>query len=210
MTGRRPTSPSTKSFPPPPTTQSSQSHAPLQPSGLREAHTIVASPEEVEREDYTSTPQSRASSSHPSPNTQAVHAAEDGIESGDESLVGRLHLGEVPGKLANETTSLLRKPFEFMKPHAHEGSCDHGTFSPRLQSRPQSVRSGISGYGFGSPTRPSHVRTESGDGAAESRPLLGRLFSKSSPRGSVRSHKKKMSTTNYLAELHGITNTTTM
>lgn len=205
MTGRRPTSPSSKSFPPPPTTQSSQSHAPLQPSGLREAHTLVTSPDEIEQDEFTNTRESQGSSAHPSPNsrpTQGEHG-----EPENESLVERLHLGELPSRAINETTSLLRKPFEFMKPHVHDGPCDHGTFSPRLQSRPQSVRSGISGYGFGLPARPSGV--DSGDGAAE-RSLLGGLFSKGSPRGSTRSPKKKMSTTNYLAELHGIPNTTTM
>lgn len=164
----------------------------------------MASPEEVSREDYTDTRHSQASSSHPSPNTRAADGEE---EAESESAVGRLHLGDLPSRVVNETTSLLKKPLDFMKPHVHDGPCDHGTFSPRLQSRPQSVRSGISGYGFG---RSSHARTESADETTEGRPLLGRLFSKSSPRESVRSHKKKMSTTNYLAELHGITNTTTM
>lgn len=207
--------PSAKSFSvPPPTsnsTQASQSHAPLQPSGLREAHTLVASPDEVENDDTTKALESQESSVHPSPNTRATQSNE---ESGDESLIGRLNLGDLPSRATNETTALLRKPIELIKPYAHDGSSDHGTFSPRVESRPQSVRSGTSSYGIGYPFR-GHAREGSGDSAAvggtrPERPLLGRLFTKSSPLGSTRSHKKKMSTTSYLAEVHGITNTTTM
>lgn len=217
MSARQPPSPSKKSFPPPSSSQTSQSHAPLQPSGLREAHTLVTSPDEISYSGPSS--QSRKpSSAHPSPNTRPTQA--DGDEPNeDEPLLSRLHLGELPSKVATETSALLKKPFEIIKPHAHEGPCDHGTFSPRLQSRPQSVRSVGSGYGFGGAPPLRSGRVDSGDAASDrDRGVFGgvlegiglRRNTQDSPRGSTRSHKKKMSTTSYLAELHGITNTTTM
>lgn len=94
-----------------------------------------------------------------------------------------------------ETTALLRKPFELISHPAHSGPCDHGTFSPR----PGSVRSGY-GYGFGS----SPPRSQEGE---SSKSRFGSFLENVGMRNGG---KKKMSTTNWLAERHGITNTTTM
>ena len=199
MSGRRPASPS--SSPPIPTSLVGQAHVPLQPSGLRASHSMVSSPDEIEYEDDN--PADQRSSAHPSPNSRPTHIE---FEAEDESVGGRLHggLGELSSRALTETSALLRKPFEFIKPHAHEGPCNHGTFSPQLQSRPQSVRSGYNGFGFGgSPSRAG--RSDSG----EERVFLG-VENASVASGPNGKPKKKMSTTSYLAELHGIKNTTTM
>lgn len=203
MSGRRPGSPvaSPSSSPPIPTSQFNQAHAPLQPSGLRASHSIVSSPDEISYADESQ--EGKPSSSNPSPNSGPTHIE---FEPEDDSIGARL--GELGSRAITETSALLRKPFEFMKPHAHEGPCNHGTFSPHLQSRPQSVRSGYSGYGFGgSPSRAGPA------GSGEERGPFGGFDNTRGKAGSTSSngkHKKKMSTTNYLAELHGIKNTTTM
>jgi hypothetical protein len=85
--------------------------------------------------------------------------------------------------------------------HPHAGPCDHGTFSPGIESRTGSIRSGHSGYGFGGP-RP-------GSGSS-GRGLLGNLMENMGMGNGGENGKKKQSTTSYLAEQHGITNTRTM
>jgi uncharacterized membrane protein len=65
----------------------------------------------------------------------------------------------------------------------------------------------MSGYGYGFPTIAG--RADSGDGTGE-RGIFGSLMEgvglqrNGSSTGSTKSHKKKRSTTSYLAEQHGI------
>jgi hypothetical protein len=95
---------------------------------------------------------------------------------------------------ARETTSLLRKPIEFVTDHIHPGPCNHGTFSPQPYSRPTSP---VSGEGF------KHGRNGSG-----SRGIFGSIADGIRRSGS--SAGKKMSTTARLAEEHGINHSSTM
>lgn len=113
----------------------------------------------------------------------------------DERPHGLLSLGN---RAITETTALLRKPFEFVTHPAHSGPCNHGTFSPRPESRPGSPSSA---YGFGGTT----PRDREGEG---SKSIFGNFLENVGMRNG--SGKKKMSTTNWLAERHGITNTTSM
>jgi hypothetical protein len=96
----------------------------------------------------------------------------------------------------DETTALLKKPYEFFGLRPHQGPCTHGTFSPRPDS--DSVRSGISGDG-----RP-------GSGSGEGNQNIFGSFLETVGMKNGSPGKKKMSVTNYLAERHGIKNTTTM
>jgi hypothetical protein len=91
------------------------------------------------------------------------------------------------GNLASETTSLLRKPVEFVNSHVHPGPCNHGTFSPTVASRAPSVRSSTA---------------RSVDNVPGSRGIFGSI-------GEIlvagkSGGKKKMSTTARLAQEHGI------
>jgi hypothetical protein len=177
-----------------------QQHAPITPSGLREAHTIAGSPEDVRNFERADAP----SSSEPSPRTYPTHpdtdpAAEDGaVDGGSHGFSG---LGS---RAVTETTALLKKPFEFVTGHPHTGPCNHGTFSPRLESRAGSVRSGLGSFG-GSPS----ANGESSEGE-RSKSMLSNFFENIGMKNGTGGGKKKMSTTNWLAERHGITNTTSM
>lgn len=196
---RRPSSPpaaSASSSRNPSIISQAQQHAPLTPSGLRESHTLARSPEEMREEESILGGRREAThSSEPSPNSKPTHLDED--PSADEDLDGKQSgLADLGHRAATETTALLKKPFEFIVgTPAHDGSYNHGTFSPRLESRAESIRSGNSGGFGGSPPRGSYSRQGSG--------VFGNLFPPRRP-------TKKMSTTSYLAERHGITNTTMM
>lgn len=179
-------------------------HAPIIPSTLRESHTIAGSPEDTRDLIGESANMEGRSSTEPSPTSLPTHLEEEpdtdlrldgkAREGGEESFASRA---------VNETTSLLRKPFEFVTGSPHAGPCNHGTFSPGVESRADSIRSGHSGVGFGILTRDE--RPSSAEG---SRSLLGSMFDNFGVKSG--GGKKKMSTTNYLAERHGIKNTTTM
>ncbi|KAL2066307.1 hypothetical protein VTL71DRAFT_2378 [Oculimacula yallundae] len=178
---------------------SQHQHAPTTPSGLRASVTIARSPEDTADQQNTTTARRTApSSSEPSPNTYPTHLETD-PDADQHSLDGHSHEPfETGTKAAGETTALLRKPFEFVVgTPAHTGPCNHGTFSPRLESRADSIRSGHSGYGFGG-SPPRRVGSAEGSGG-----ILGNFFGSGRP-------GKKMSTTSYLAERHGITNTRIM
>lgn len=176
-------------------------HVPVNPSTLRESHSFASSSPEDTRsiDDHLGVDgeYSRTNSAGPSPRTFPTHPAES---EEDEHASGFSDLGH---RAVTETTALLRRPFEFVAHPAHSGPCDHGTFSPRLESRAESVRSG---YGFG-----GSIPADYDDGRDPLR--SGSVFGSflytvglnKAPGG-----KKKMSTTNWLAEQHGITNTTSM
>lgn len=179
-------------------------HAPITPSTLRESHTVASSPDDTRDMTGEGADMEGRSSTEPSPTTLPTHLEEEpeeGLaldgkarEEGEESFASRA---------VNETTALLRKPFEFVTGSPHAGPCNHGTFSPGLESRADSIRSGHSGVGFGVLTRGERPNSAEG-----SRSLLGSMFDNFGVKSG--NGKKKMSTTSYLAERHGIKNTTTM
>lgn len=187
MSSRRSSSPPSR----PPSTRSpnlsAQNHVPLTPSGLREAHTLPLSPEDTQSLHGQSTP----SSTEPSPRTQPAHGHND-PDTDDEETDG----SGLP-RAVTETTSLLRRPFELVTKHVHDGPCNHGTFSPGLESRAEST---MSEYGFGR-----------GSNNGESSSLLGSLLENIGVKtGSGSAKKKKMSRTDTLVERHGIKNKRTM
>jgi hypothetical protein len=170
-------------------------HQPLQPSGLREAHTLSRSPEDTRQggEEYA------PSSPETSPKTHPTHLDTDPAAD-DNAIDGRTHgFAEAGRQFATETTALLKKPFEFVTGPAHRGRCDHGTFSPRLDSEAASIRSGLD-FGGSPPGRDGGGEGSKGPWTS----LLEGVGVKNGP------GRKKMSTTSYLAERHGITNTTSM
>jgi hypothetical protein len=205
MSSRRPSSPllpSSHSRNPSVASQSANHHAPITPSGLREAHTIVGSPEDT-RDTPDITADAAPSSSETSPNSFPAHLDTDPCAD-DDALDSRTHgFGDFGSRAVTETTALLKKPFEFVLGTPHAGPCNHGTFSPRLESRADSVKSGRSGF-EGSP--PLSGRPDSPGG----RPSMFGIFLDTVGGKNGSGGKKKMSTTSYLAEQHGITNTTTM
>ncbi|KAI6710723.1 hypothetical protein PZA11_003565 [Diplocarpon coronariae] len=172
-----------------------QQHAPATPSGLRESVTLTRSVEHLrERDGVQVDRMAGPSSAEPPPNTSPTPFGHEPDADGDSSLDGRPRGSmETGSQAATETTALLRKPVEHVVgSSAHNGPSDHGTFSPQLESRAASIVSGNSGFGFGgsSPRR-------AGSG------VLGSILSGGRP-------NKRVSTTSYLAERHGITNTRTM
>ncbi|KAI9052886.1 hypothetical protein LZ554_003158 [Drepanopeziza brunnea f. sp. 'monogermtubi'] len=181
-----------------PSVSQSQQHAPATPSGLRESSTLTQSPEGVRETDGTQDGGKAGPSSEASPLTYPTHLDHE-PDADEQSLDGKSQgINKTGSQAITETTALLRKPFEYAAgTPAHTEPCNHGTFSPRLESRADSVRSANSGFGFGgSPPR----RTDSGERAGGAyRSMFG-----------VMRPNKKMSTTSYLAERHGITNTKTM
>ncbi|TVY68899.1 putative sulfate transporter [Lachnellula suecica] len=207
MSSRRPSTPPQHSRTSSVISQSAQHHAPQVPSSLREAHSLARSPENT-GDEAGSGPGTAGSSLNPSPHTHPTHPDtdpdhEDGAADGQTQGIGVSDFGN---KVVSETTALLKKPFELVTSSPHAGPCNHGTFSPGLQSRTDSIRSGYSGYGFGG--SPPRTAREAG-GSSSSR--FGSLWETVGMKnGSGSSSKKKMSTTSYLAEQYGITNTRTM
>ncbi|TVY92165.1 putative sulfate transporter [Lachnellula willkommii] len=170
--------------------QSGQQHVPQTPSNLREAHTLSRSPEEIEQGSGADT---APSSSNPSPNTDP--AADDAVDA-EHNGVG---IADIGSRGASETTALLLKPSELVASSPHAGPCNHGTFSPRLESRPESAMSGHSGYWFGREV-PRNTRETSGSSSS----MFGSFLDSIGIRNG--SGSNSMSTTSYLAEQHGIKN----
>jgi len=197
MSSRRPSSPSGPSSQDPSHHRNSSiQHQPLVPSNLRESHSLASSPEDLLRTPINE--DERTTSAGPSPRTHPTHPHDDSED------VGRLHgLADFGHQVVGETTGLLRRPFEIARSAPHEGECNHGTFSPRLESRAESVRSG---YGFGG----SPPRGYGSDGSGERRTGIFASFMDTVGVGNGTGGKKKMSTTSYLAERHGIKHTTSM
>jgi len=162
---------------------------PLTPSGLRESHTVPKSPESTRTDGTDGTEEHYPSSSEPSPRDYPPNFGGDGAVD-DDALDPRTYQSrDFAEQGASETTSLLRRPFELISSVAHPGPCDHGTFSPRLESRADSVRS-VEGEG--------------------SKGIFGNLMGNLGMGNGSNGGKKKRSTTNQLVEQHGITNTTAM
>lgn len=179
---------------------------PTHPSGLRESYTLATSPEATrdfgddgadDRPDENSRNNNEQSLPHGHPTRPDTSA------STDDELDGNAHKHTGFGKkISDETTALLRKPLEMIGNAAHPGPCNHGTFSPRLESRADSVRS----FGGSAPVSPN------GSGSVEtSDGMVGGLLKGLGIRnGSPMAKPKTRSTTSWLAEQHGITNTTAM
>ncbi|PQE28686.1 sulfate transporter protein [Rutstroemia sp. NJR-2017a WRK4] len=191
--------------------QSATQFTPINPSGLRESYTLATSPENVRslgggdaandesgREGERRVNDEATGSEHPSPHTHPARldTATDDEEDGNSH--GHTGLG---GKIVNETTALLKKPFELTTNTAHPGPCNHGTFSPRMMSRADSTRS----FG-GSPPHTAHGTP----GGEESESLFAGVLKGLGVRNGSATKRKKVSTTSWLAEQHGITNTTSM
>lgn len=85
------------------------------------------------------------------------------------------------GESARESTPLLQRPLEILSEQAHEGPCNHGTFSPNTTSRPASIKS-----------------QETTDSARE------RGFFRSVAAGSASTNNVKRTATARLAEEHGL------
>lgn len=169
-----------------------QQHAPINPSNLREAHTLSQSP--LDRMPFPENNGSSSSSMNAEQASQNPHVAGDFAES-DAADAKTSLLGNMKSKAsgsANENTSLLRRPWEFVTGQAHPGDCDHGTFSPQAASRAPSFNGRDSTNGFG--------------GAYPG--------GSNSPRGGIFDSSigpaKRMTTTQWLAQKHGITDTRAM
>ncbi|KAB8297943.1 hypothetical protein EYC80_001725 [Monilinia laxa] len=183
--------------------QSISQFTPTHPSGLRESYTLASSPETTRhfagdatdnRTDENSKNDNEPSSSH------APSTCPDTSAGTDDDLDGHAH--ETSGfgsKITDETTALLRKPLELIGNDVHPGPCNHGTFSPRLESRSVSMRS----FGGSAPVSPN----ASGEGSGG---VIGGLLRALGMRNESAAKPKRMSTTSWLAEQHGITNTTAM
>ena len=170
-------------------------HAPITPSALRETQTLSGSPEEP-RSPHGHVPDTAPS--HPeSSRTRPALVDTDHGTNGDAGIEHSQGSIAAQRTAAGERTSLLRRPFEIVNDPAHAGPCNHGTFSPRIESSESSV------LGHGESSSANY----SGDGEDSPSSFLSQLLSK------VRinaKRKKKISTTSRLAEAHGITNTTSM
>jgi hypothetical protein len=161
-------------------------HAPIIPSGLREAHTMSQSPDDrrVGEDGVTVGTTASTSKSHASAEADLADDTADATT----SLLGNIR--QTASGSATEITSLLRQPIEFITGHAHPGPCDHGTFSPQPGSKAASIREGRGDFGGAYPGGRSSPRGVSAE-----------------PNGNG---IKKMTTTEWLAQQHGITNTRTM
>lgn len=153
-------------------------------------------------------------SSETSPHTHPTHPhdePENAADLNDEADVDKAGEGDssFTTRAVNETTSLLQKPYEFVTGRSYAGSGNHGTFSPRLESRSGSIRSQD---GFGGLLGVRGGNGGSRPGSAEgSRSLIGSLMEGVGMKsGNESGGKKKMSTTSYLAERHGIKHNTGM
>ncbi|RAL65559.1 hypothetical protein DID88_005233 [Monilinia fructigena] len=180
--------------------QSISQFTPTHPSGLRESYTLASSPETTRhfagdgpdnKTDENSKNDNRPSLSHAPP------IRPDTSASTDDELDGHAHEASGFGsKITDETTALLRKPLELVGNAAHPGPCNHGTFSPRLGSR-------MGSFGGSAPVSPN-VGGEGSNG------VIGGLLRTMGVRNESAPKPQRMSTTSWLAEQHGITNTTAM
>jgi hypothetical protein len=173
---------------PSPFTSTSHDHAPTHPSGLRQSHSAAS---------YTSLPDAAVEDNgrdSPPLSPRSPPPASNEINIPGFSLAGPSRQAET----ATETTSLLG-----YREHAHDGPCNHGTFSPRPMSPTDSFAAD------------SHVN--SGSESDGSLPAVDGVLS-SEPRKKRKSWKKlasqmkskKMSTSRVLAKRHGFQDSTLM
>lgn len=182
-------------------------HAPTRPSQLREAHTLSSSPDQgvsTPGDDIGGVTGNSNSNAQSSPSTTptaeptgpqspniadkdkdtASNSPEIQSQSSPPPREPRHWLGRPPtlaGEVARESTPLLQRPLEISSERAHEGPCNHGTFSPNTISRPASIKS-----------------QETTDSARE------RGFFRSVAAGIAPTNNAKRNTTARLAEEHGL------
>ncbi|KAK3935273.1 sulfate transporter 4.1 [Diplogelasinospora grovesii] len=164
------------------TTGTTHGHAPANPSGLRQSYT----PSDGSAEDVAYS----ADSPPMSPPTQQAHLTDDAIS--HQSLAGPC-IQNQPTSTPTEYTTLLGRVLDFRE-HAHDGPCNHGTFSPRPASPSGSFQ--IEGG--------SHADTELDGTSTLSRTKAWKQ------RWASRMKSKKMSTSSALAERHGVKDTALM
>ncbi|KAI9844183.1 MAG: hypothetical protein M1837_005783 [Sclerophora amabilis] len=189
--------------------QASVQHAPLAPSGLRNAHRPPSS--------LSSSPDRHRKNSpepdfkrRPSPlqiDEQGVHPAKferaSPVEArADESIEGRIN--EPPSPTAR--THLLDQHFS----DAHSGPCDHGTFSPRAATH----RSGMSDVSedldlSAGATYAGRLVGSTGGHSQLTHGTTGE-DGRGSGFGSGQGNGSKLSTTQRLAKRHGVSHTKTM
>jgi hypothetical protein len=175
-------------------TDQTHDHAPAHPSGLRQAYTLGQSPSNgslaLDDDDQTSP------NTSPQP-TPRIHLNDESVD--DLSLAGPslpTHQHDGP----SETTGLLRGVLDFRE-HAHEGPCNHGTFSPRPGSPVNALD--------------ADMRPTSPDSIASWNLVDGMIAGNSSNkdwkrRWAARLRSKKMSTSSALLERHGVQDTVYM
>lgn len=152
-------------------------HAPAQPSGLRQSYT---------RTSNESPPSSPASSPGPRSPRSPRSPGIEGSAAGPSA----------PYRPAGTETSPLLRVFPDTREHAHDGPCNHGTFSPR----PPSLATERS-------YTPSMTDTESDVGNV---PIIDGLMNKISGKKNwrrkwmQRMRSKKMSTSSALAQRYGV------
>ncbi|KFY76247.1 hypothetical protein V498_09658 [Pseudogymnoascus sp. VKM F-4517 (FW-2822)] len=183
-------------------------HAPARPSQLREAHTLSSSPDQGastpgssiggvagnSNSDAQSPPSVTPTAEQTGPKTPNIadkdkDTASNSPEAQNQpspppSREPRHWLGRPPRltrDVSRESTPLLQRPLEITSERAHEGPCNHGTFSPDTTSRPSSIRS-----------------QETTDSARE------RGFFRSVAAGIAPTNNAKRNTTARLAEEHGL------
>jgi len=167
----------------------SHGHAPAHPSGLRQSHSAASYASLADAAD------TRAGDSPPlSPRSPPPASNETYIPGFD--LAGPSNRPET----ATESTSLL----DFREHPAHEGPCNHGTFSPRPMSPTDSVAADSHIYS-GSESDGS-VPTMDGVLSVEARKKR-RSWKKQL---ASRMKSKKMSTSSVLAKRHGFKDSTLM
>lgn len=136
--------------------QNIQQHAPLTPSGLREAHTLSHSPENTADSEIDETSQLPSKLEDDTPTIQGTsgtwssssrHGGVDGTDTdsyrnADQSTPLLAAVDErLQPDVATETTHLLERSVEYEHDCVHPGPCNHGTFSPHPLSRNGSFRS---------------------------------------------------------------------
>lgn len=165
------------------TVNSSSNHAPATPSGLRQSYTASSSDTSL------------------SPEYMRSSASQEPSESESSFSLPRRPIN--PDRLPSETTGLLSDAL--YRDHAHEGPCDHGTFSPRPASPSTS---------FGRPLNSQNDSRAPSPGASSesSLPIIDSVVAFVSAKGASdwkkrwarKMRSKTMSTSSELAERHGV------
>lgn len=173
--------------------QQTRDHTPARPSSLRQSFTRARSP----------TDEGGGENHDPSPPTSPrtvphIHVNDESVD--DLSLAGPSIPQQPP--YPTETTALLQGGLDLPE-NAHEGPCNHGTFSPRPGSPSSSMR------GYEGPEQPT-------PGPESALPIMDGFFTTISRDGDWRRRwaskmkSKKMSTSSALAERHGVKHTSMM
>ncbi|KAM7211868.1 putative sulfate transporter [Rhypophila decipiens] len=217
--------PPTSSSSPESATAQRDSHVPVHPSGLRQSFTAAS----YGSLDGTAAQQSRDSRQEDSPplsprSPPALTGSNADVYAYSDLTVAGPSL-QTPStcthEAATESTALLGKTVIDFREQAHEGPCNHGTFSPRPGSPTGSGAGALLDYGFPA----SHTDTESDSGSVEPPSIDGVLGGSGGGSGrdgknqrpkswkrqlTARMKSKKMSTSSALAQQHGVKDSTLM